>query len=130
VSYLLRMRDRIETIGNARVTRVDFDHRWSRKLSWVQAWLALSAALPGPSAFLLEIRDDALNFQSENCWTTGRNRRNKSVSISHKFSVLAIKRDHIPIRAFKSSDYPTLAVPTFKLKKVGERSFCAAGPRA
>ena len=39
-------------------------------------------------------------------------------------------RDYTPVRALRSSDNPTLAVPTFKLKTVGDRSFCASGPRA
>jgi hypothetical protein len=39
-------------------------------------------------------------------------------------------RDYTPARALRSSDFPTLAVPLFKLKTVGDRSFCSAGPRA
>ena len=39
-------------------------------------------------------------------------------------------RDFTPARALRSSDFPTLAVPLFKLKTVGDRSFCSAGPRA
>jgi len=39
-------------------------------------------------------------------------------------------RDYRPVRALRSSDFPTLAVPTFKLKTVGDRSFCSSGPRA
>jgi len=39
-------------------------------------------------------------------------------------------RDYSPLRALRSSNNPTLAVPTFKLKTVGDRSFCASGPRA
>jgi len=40
-------------------------------------------------------------------------------------------RDYTPVRALRSSDFPTIpTVPTFKLKTVGDRSFCAAGPRA
>jgi len=39
-------------------------------------------------------------------------------------------RDYTPVRSLRSSDYPTLAVPTFKLKTVGDRSFCSSGIRA
>jgi len=39
-------------------------------------------------------------------------------------------RDLTPVRALRSSDYPTLAVPTFILKTEGDRSFCASEPRA
>ena len=39
-------------------------------------------------------------------------------------------RDFTPVRALRSSDFPSLAVPTFKLKTVGDRSFCSTGPRA
>ncbi len=39
-------------------------------------------------------------------------------------------RDFTPVRTLRSSDFPTLAVPSFKLKTVGDRSFCSAGPRA
>ena len=39
-------------------------------------------------------------------------------------------RDYTPVRALRSSDNPTMAVPTFKLKTVGDRSFCSSGPRA
>jgi len=39
-------------------------------------------------------------------------------------------KDHGPVRALRSSDFPSLAVSTFKLKTVGYRSFCLWGPRA
>jgi len=39
-------------------------------------------------------------------------------------------RDYRPVRALRSSDFPSLAVPTFKLKTVGDRSRCASGPRS
>jgi len=39
-------------------------------------------------------------------------------------------RDYTPVRASRSSDYPSLAITTFKLKTVGDRAFCASGPRA
>jgi len=38
--------------------------------------------------------------------------------------------DYTPMRSLGSSDYPTMAIPTLKLKTVGDRSFCASGPRA
>ncbi len=37
--------------------------------------------------------------------------------------------DFVPVRALRSSDSPALAVPHFKLKTVGDRSFCSVGPR-
>ncbi len=37
--------------------------------------------------------------------------------------------DHVPARASRSSDFPTMKVPKFKLKTVGDRSFCSIGPR-
>jgi hypothetical protein len=37
--------------------------------------------------------------------------------------------DYVPSRTLRSSDTPTLAVPNFKLKTVGDRSFCSVGPR-
>lgn len=39
-------------------------------------------------------------------------------------------KDYMPTRVLRSSALPTLAVPPFKLKTVGDRSFCSAGPRA
>jgi len=39
-------------------------------------------------------------------------------------------REYTFVRALRSSENPTLAVPTVKLKTVGERSFCSSGPRA
>lgn len=38
--------------------------------------------------------------------------------------------DFVPARILRSSDSSTLAVPAFKLKTVGDRSFSSAGPRA
>jgi len=39
-------------------------------------------------------------------------------------------RDYRLVRALRSSDFPSLAVPFFKLKTVGDRFFCSSGPRA
>jgi len=36
-------------------------------------------------------------------------------------------RDYTPVRTLRSSDNHTLAVPPFKLKTEGDRSFCASG---
>jgi len=36
---------------------------------------------------------------------------------------------YVPSRTLRSSDTPTLAVPNFKLKTVGDQSFCSVGPR-
>jgi len=36
----------------------------------------------------------------------------------------------VPARAPRSSDTPALAVPLFKFKTVGDRSFSSAGPKA
>ena len=37
--------------------------------------------------------------------------------------------DYVPTRSLRSSDTPTLKVPNFKLKTVGDRSFSSVGPR-
>jgi len=34
------------------------------------------------------------------------------------------------VQALRLFDYATLAVPTFKMRTVGDRFFCASGPRA
>ena len=63
--------------------------------------------------------------------------------IEHKILTLAYKArnglapsylselltDFAPARALRSSDSPRLAIPHFKLKTVGDRSFCSVGPR-
>ncbi len=63
--------------------------------------------------------------------------------IEHKILTLAYKArnglapsylselltDYAPIRTLRSTDSPRLAVPHFKLKTVGDRSFCSVGPR-
>jgi len=42
--------------------------------------------------------------------------------------VTGLLRDYTPVRALRSSDFRTLAMLTFKLKTVGDRSFCASDP--
>jgi hypothetical protein len=63
--------------------------------------------------------------------------------IEHKILTLAYKArnglapsylselltDFAPARALRSSDSPRLAIPHFKIKTLGDRSFCSVGPR-
>jgi len=49
------------------------------------------------------------------------------VAISYLAELL---RDYTPVRTFRSSDFLSLAVPTFIFKTIVDRSFCSSGPRA
>jgi len=74
----------------------------------------------------------------ELCWFTIKRRleeNNLTITFKARYGVAPsylseLLRNYTPVRSFRSSDYPTLAAPTLKLRTVGHRSFCSSGPRA
>jgi len=69
-------------------------------------------------------------------WSERRTRKKFSPTFKARNGVAPsyaaeLLRDCTPVRASRSLDFPTLAVPTLwnKLKTYGDRSFCESGPR-